>query len=166
MIKDCMERFESSQRPTLHIALPTLYQVMNKLEHISYGGEVWRDNCKKMVRPPVYSRKLSELVKDHRKRQLYHHPLLLLGWYMNPVFPQLEFIEDVTLRAEHRSRAEEFARKLSRKYQMKNQFPHRSESPINFESDDEHEPPLSRSSTLSRGKNRMVPSHNQVRGKK
>ena len=65
-----MVQFESSQRPTLHITLPILYQVMNKLEHISNGGEVWRNNCKKMVQPSVYSRKLSELVKKHIERQL------------------------------------------------------------------------------------------------
>ena len=85
---------------------------------------------------------------------------------MNPVFRELKFIEYVTLRAEHRSRAEEFVRKLSRKYSMKNQLPHRSESPINIESVEELERPSNRYSTVSRGLNRMVPSPNQVRVKK
>ena len=85
---------------------------------------------------------------------------------MNTVFRGLEFIEDVTLRAEYWSRVEEFSRKLSRKYQTKNQLPHSSESPINIESNKEHEPPPNGSSTLSRGQNRMVPFHNQVRGMK
>ena len=85
---------------------------------------------------------------------------------MNPVFRELEFIEDVTLRAEYRSRAEEFARKLSRKFQMKNQLPHRSESPINIECDKGLEPSSNGSSTVSRVRNRMVPFPNQVRGKK
>lgn len=92
--------------------------------------------------------------------------MLLLVCYMNTVFRELEFIEDVTLRAEYRSRAEEFARKLSRKYQIKNQLLYGSKSPVNIGSKKEHETPSSGSSTLSRGQNCMVPSHNQVRGKK
>ena len=129
IIKDCMEQFEASQRPTLHLSLPILYQAMKKLKHTSNGGEVWRHNSKKMVQPSAYFRKLSELVKNQLKSQSYHHPLLLFGCLMKPVFRELEFIEDVTLRAEFRSRAEELARKLSRKYQLKKQLTHRSESP-------------------------------------
>ena len=166
IIKDCMEQFEVSQRPTIPVALHTLYQVVKKSENTSNDREVWRGNSKKMVQPSVYSRKLSELVKNHLKILLHHHPLLLFGCYMNPVFRESEFIEDVTLRAEYRSRAEEFARKLSRKYQMKNQLPHRFESPINIDSNEELEPPSNGFSTVSRGRNRMVPSPNQVSGKK
>ena len=70
IVIDCMEQFEASQRPNLHLALPTLYQVMKKLEQTSNGGEVWGDNSKKMVQSSVYFRKLSELVKNHLKSQL------------------------------------------------------------------------------------------------
>ena len=49
---------------------------------------------------------------------------------------------------------------------MKNQLPHRSESPLNNESDEELAPPSNGSSTVSRGRNRIVPFPNQVRGKK
>ena len=49
---------------------------------------------------------------------------------------------------------------------MKNQLPHRSESLIKIESDEELASPSNGSSTISRGRNRMVPSPNQVRGKK
>ena len=96
-----MEQFEASKRPTIHVALPTLYQVMKKLEHTSNSGEVWRNNSKEVVQPFVYSRKLSELVTNHLKCQLYHQPLLLIGCHMNPIFRELQFIKDVTLRAEY-----------------------------------------------------------------
>ncbi len=53
------------------------------------------------------------------KSELHHHPLLLIGCYLNPVFYELEFIPDLSMRADFRSKAEELARKLSRKCQMK-----------------------------------------------
>ncbi len=42
VLVDCIERFESSERPTLHIALPTVYRILEKFDDVSHGKRVWR----------------------------------------------------------------------------------------------------------------------------
>ena len=41
-VVDCIEWFEVSQRPTIHIALPHIFRMMYKLDNITNGLQVWR----------------------------------------------------------------------------------------------------------------------------
>ena len=38
IVVDCIERFETSQRPTLQITLPSLYKIFCKLDDLLKGG--------------------------------------------------------------------------------------------------------------------------------
>ena len=42
IVTDCMQLFGTAERPTLHIALPTIYQALQKSDYVTGGGAVWR----------------------------------------------------------------------------------------------------------------------------
>ena len=56
IMMECVERFEVSSRPTIHIALPMIYKAMKNLDDIADGGQVWRESINGMVQPSIYSR--------------------------------------------------------------------------------------------------------------
>ncbi len=39
---DCTDRFETPLRPMIHIALPTIYQMLRNFNYIANGKQVWR----------------------------------------------------------------------------------------------------------------------------
>ncbi len=40
IVVDCIEHFETSLRPTLHIGLPAVYRMMQKLDDVSCGKKL------------------------------------------------------------------------------------------------------------------------------
>lgn len=110
VVVDCTENFEAAQRLTLHIALPMLHQAMRKLSDVSSGCEVWREKGNDMSVASIYSQKLSAFVVQHLLSPIKHHPLLLVGCHLNPVFRRIEFTSDVSILLDFRSKADEFAR--------------------------------------------------------
>ena len=113
---NCINRFETSFRPTMHTAFPMVYRILQNLEEISDGKEVWRGEGKPLAYPSVYSRELCEVAQQKLMQKSWYHLLLLVGCYLNPLFQEMEFIEETVHRAELRSKAEEFAKRLVRKH--------------------------------------------------
>ena len=56
IVFDCIVRFETSQRPTLQIALARLYKMFRELDGVSKGGDVWRGAGVPSAKPSIYSR--------------------------------------------------------------------------------------------------------------
>ena len=69
-----------------------------------------------MLLPSTCSRKLCCVSCPKLLQKQWDHSLLSLGFYFNPLFREMEFIEDRLNRSDHRSNAEEFAWKLVRNY--------------------------------------------------
>ena len=63
----------------------------------------------------MYSRKLCRVLRLRIREIDWDHPLLLVGCYLNSLFPEMESIDNDMRRTECRSAAEEFARKLVRR---------------------------------------------------
>ena len=83
---DCIEQFEVSQRPTIQIALPLIFQIMRKLQNITYGLQVWGGEGQAIVYPSVYSRALARVMHEHMLNYVWGDPLLLVGCLLNPLF--------------------------------------------------------------------------------
>ena len=78
--------------------------------------KVCRGEGRLMSLPSTYSPESCRILRIKLLRKQWDHPLLLVGCYLNLVFREMEFIEDRVKRSDHRSKAEEFARKLVRRY--------------------------------------------------
>ena len=127
---DCIGRFETSLRPTLHRALPIIYRMLRKLDDVRQGKKVWRGEGKQWAHPSVYSREMCRVLLEELLRNSWDHPLLLLlGCYLNPIFREMEFIEESVKCKKCREKAEEFARKLVRMRRLGN-FPGDQSEPI------------------------------------
>ena len=85
IVVDCIERFETSQRPTMHIALPSIYRMIQKLEDVSQGKQVWRGEGRAMAHPSIYSRELCGVIRMRVLEYSWDHLLSLVGCYLNPV---------------------------------------------------------------------------------
>ena len=81
-----IERFKTSQRPTMHIAVPSIYRMIQKLEDVSQGKQVWRGEGQAMDHPSIYSRELSGVIRMRMPEYSWDHPLLLGGCYLNHLF--------------------------------------------------------------------------------
>ncbi len=106
VVVDCIERFETSSRPTTHIALPILYRMLQTLEDICNGKKVWRGEGRPLAYPSIYPRELCRVLRMKLIQKPWDHPLLLVGYYLNPMFREMELIG---------AKAEEITRKLVRK---------------------------------------------------
>ena len=62
VVFDCIERFEVSQRPTIHISLPLIFQMMQNLDNITNGIQVWIGERQALAYPSVYSRDLARVM--------------------------------------------------------------------------------------------------------
>ncbi len=40
VVVDCIKRFETSERPTMHVTLPFIYRMLQKPQDVAEGGEV------------------------------------------------------------------------------------------------------------------------------
>ena len=89
IVMECLDRFEAFTRPTMHIALLMIYEAMRQLDLVASGGDAWRDNGIGMVEPSFYSKLLRRNLGQHLRMQLKHHPLLLVGCYLNPLFREM-----------------------------------------------------------------------------
>ena len=119
VVVDCVDRFETSHRPTMHIALPIIYRMLQKLDDANTGKKVCRGEGRPLAFPSIYSRELCSDMLIKLLEKQWEHPLLLVGCYLNPMFREMEFVEDRARRLDYWSKAEEFARKLVRKHKKK-----------------------------------------------
>ena len=69
-----------------------------------------------MAHRSIHSRELCGVIRMRMLEYLWDHPLLLVGFYLNPLFREMEFITDSIKRTEFRLKVEELARKLVRKH--------------------------------------------------
>ncbi len=88
--------------------------MLQKLDDVSCGKKVWCGEVKPLAHPSVYSRELCSVVRDSSYAVKRDHPLLLVGCFLNLLLREMEHIVDTHQRAEYRTKAEEFARKLAR----------------------------------------------------
>ena len=91
--------------------------------------KVWREEAKQRAHPSVYSRAIYRVLREELLRNSWDHPLQLLGSYLNPIFLEMEFLEESLKRKERREKAEEFARKLVRMRRL-GTFPGDQSEPI------------------------------------
>ena len=112
VVADCIEQFEVSKRPTIHIALPLILQMMQKSGNITNGLQVWRGEGKPRAYHSAYSRALTRVIHERMLNHVWYHPLLLVGCFLNPLFRDFEFIPDNTYHTDYRSKAMDFTRTL------------------------------------------------------
>ena len=86
VVVDCIERIETSYRPTMHIALPIIYGMLQKLHDISNGKKVCRGGGRRMSLQSTYSRELCIVLRVKLLQKQWGHPLLLVGCYLIPLF--------------------------------------------------------------------------------
>ncbi len=60
VVVDCIHRFETSQRPTLHVPLPTIYRMLAKLDDVVHGSKTWRGEDQALAHPSIYYREFIE----------------------------------------------------------------------------------------------------------
>ena len=75
---DCIDRFETSLRPTLLIALSEIYRMARKLHDVRQGKRVWRGEGIQWAHPSVYSREMGLVLSQERKHESWDNLLLLL----------------------------------------------------------------------------------------
>ncbi len=51
IVADCIEQIEAALWTTLHIARPTIYSILQKLEYIVHGKQVWGGEGKAWAHP-------------------------------------------------------------------------------------------------------------------
>ncbi len=90
--------------------MPTSLQILQNLNGVANGKQVWRDKNQPLAHPSIYSREVCRLLHEKLQQNSWDHPLPLLGCILNPVFREIEFIQDTVRRMDYRSKAEEFAR--------------------------------------------------------
>ncbi len=92
------------------------------------GNQVWRGEGKAWAHPSIYSRELSNALREKLLENSWDHPLLIVGCYLNPMFREMEFISDSRTRTDCRSKAEVFAGKLVRKQRERSRLSSLSKS--------------------------------------
>ena len=115
VVVDCTERFEVSNRPTIHIAVPMLNHLFQKLDEIGNGRRVWRGEGQPLAYPSIYSRDLCKVIRFKLLQRSWDQPLLLVGYYLNPILREMYFNLDPTRHINLRSKADKFPRKMIRK---------------------------------------------------
>ena len=136
MVVDCIEKFETSTRLTLHVESPLIYRVISSLDNITKGNEVWPDENQALALPSIYSRELTRAIRDRLQQMAWKHPLLLFGCYLNPLFRVMEFINDPIMHVEYRSKSEDFARKLTLKHKERTVIFNMEDEPITINDSD------------------------------
>ena len=63
IVVDCIERFETSQRPTMQISLPYICRMIQKIEDVSQGKQVWRGEVRAMAHLSIYSWELCDVIR-------------------------------------------------------------------------------------------------------
>ncbi len=89
VLGDYIECFKSSKRPTLHIKLPTVYRILEKLDDVSHGKRVWRGEGLALAHLSTYSREFCRVIRERLVTNAWDHPLLLVGCYLNPLFREI-----------------------------------------------------------------------------
>ncbi len=64
VVVDCIDRFETSQRPTLHVALPTIYRMLAKIDDVAHGSKVWRCEGQALAHPSIYSCEFCRVLRE------------------------------------------------------------------------------------------------------
>ena len=136
VVVNCIEKLETSTRPTLQVALPLIYLMISSLDNITKGNKVWRGENQALALPSIYSRELCCAIRDKLHQMAWDHPLLLVGCYLNPLFREMEFIHNPTMRVEYRSKAEDFDRKLTRKHKERTVIFNMEDEPITINDSD------------------------------
>ena len=111
-VVNCIERFELSNRPTIHIALSMLNRLFQKLDEIANGRRVWRGESQPLAYPLIYSRELCKFIRFKLLQRSWDHHLFLVGCYLNPIFREMDFISDPIRRLNLRLKAEDFTQKM------------------------------------------------------
>ena len=114
IIIECIEGFEVSSRPTMHIALPMVFKAIRNLEYVAGGSTEWRKNCFRMVRQSIYSKLPCRNLGEYLQANLKPHPLLHVGCYLNPLFRGFKFVSDSKVRRNMLQKVEDMTRKLTR----------------------------------------------------
>ena len=60
--------------------------MIQKLEDVSQGMQVWRIEGQAMARNSIYSREFCSVIRIRMLEYSWDHPLLLLGCYLSPLF--------------------------------------------------------------------------------
>ena len=89
IVVDCIELFEASLKPTLHIALSTVHHMMKKLDDVAKGKKVWRGEGHPLALPSIYSREICRVLHLKLLENAWDHPLLLVGCYVNAIFREM-----------------------------------------------------------------------------
>lgn len=103
IITDCIQLIGIAERHTLHIVLPTIHQTLQKLNYVTGGGAVWRGEGKPLVQLSIYSRKLCLTLHNYLVDKEWAHPPPFVGYYLNPIFREMEFIPEMIKKQEHHS---------------------------------------------------------------
>ena len=93
VVVDCIERFETLYRPTMHIAIPMIRRMLQKLHDMSNGKMVWRGEGRLIWLPSTYSRELPRVLRTKVLQKQWDHSLLLVGCYLNPLFREMDLLK-------------------------------------------------------------------------
>ena len=102
IVVDSIERFETALRFILHIALPTVYRMISKLDGVLKGNQVWRGEGKAFACPSLCSRELCRVLAAKLHENRWDYQLMLVGSYLNPLFREMDFVADARLSMENR----------------------------------------------------------------
>ncbi len=109
--------------------------MLQKLDDVAKGQEVWRGQGLLLAHPSTHSRGLCGKLRNYLSAKEMDHPLLLVGRYLNPLFWSMEYILGTRQRAKYRSKAEDFTRKLLRKEKEKTGIQNVDMGPIEVDED-------------------------------
>ncbi len=104
---ECIERFEVTSRPTMHIALPKVFKAIMNLEHVAVGSTLQRKNYFRMVQPSIFSKLLCGKLAQYLQSNLKPHPPLFLVCYLNPINRGLKFVSNSMFCSDMRQKAED-----------------------------------------------------------
>ena len=90
--------------------------MIQKLDDVSQGKQVWRGEGQAMAHPSIYSREFCGVIRLRMLEYSRDHPFLPVRCCLDPLFREMEFISDTVKRTDFHSKAEEFAQKLVRKH--------------------------------------------------
>ena len=94
IILECVDRFEVSSRPTMHVAFPILFKAIKGLDSVAGGATVWRKRSLLMMQPSIHSKFLCRNLGQHLQDTPRTHPLLLVGCYLNHLFRGFEVVSE------------------------------------------------------------------------
>ena len=89
----------------MQINLPSIYRMIQKLEDVSQGKQVWRGEGQAMDHPSIYSRELCSILRMRMLEYSCDHPLLIIRCFLNTMVQETELIADNVKSAEFRSKA-------------------------------------------------------------